>query len=936
MRILINKEKLEQIQRGDLEDNVFANASISPAALIREILNGPPACYLLSGYRGAGKSTYIKALERQASKEASDAIIFVSVDFSRHNKNMNLFRWLIRCLYEAIEPSLRNSTSSSTPTRSPKIPAETMAILKDLNGRTYSDYSQTETATSSIKKSLETTADLVKYGLLLGSLLSLCLLGLDASFQWLSPRMSLMIGAAIPALTTITSWLSIKALRAKASSIEATATRKTLFDDEIADHRFLQLVKLLSAKKIKLVFVLEEMDKIENDQLDILLISLKPYLLCGHASFIVVAGQQLYYKYRLTHTENDAILSSLFARIIHVSLLTPDELRNLFTSVTRIERDPDETESSQADQALQHFITHLLFQSRCIPRSFLLLLRRAVTWSDTGEGILRLPDNPSADERRWFGVIDQLTRDTIYGEGLEAGERDYLIVELFINCSQILRKNLEIYDTDSFYPPGKRPASAKDSLKGFQIHLLKYLRYFTGEMLKEFEKSVPPRAPDLQLQVKFGEHIATAIENEDEWEIVRRLSELRNLVFAVSKQLSYIQQSEIATKNFSELLDQLSAREAFHASFLANGEAKALLDQAHLLMGSPEARKMLSANLGLHGIKPDEINIPLLTFFCCTRAEQLLYGDGYRPQKENAGSGNIYYLHTSSCWKTKLHFTVALRRGETVTDRQLWSACIQDAMRFLDREFLFLVQFCDKQGLERETLQLQFAELARDLDKEWLWVEQIQLILVEINELKGLDSGIQTFIQRQIVREFQHAFVAQPPPGAFPERNDAEYPDPIDFRKYRLRIRITPDDTEYWRFGLRFLPDNTRPARNQQRHANREIGDVVACIGEADKMNDGKHEWHNPTQLDLSWHNTKPLPASGHSRLAYDKLPVVIDYLYDPTEDKGMVTVTLSDSSRFIQREFDMKPYKAVLLTAWCEDRQFRLVTEVTLKRYIR
>jgi hypothetical protein len=455
-------------------------------------------------------------------------------------------------------------------------------------------------------------------------------------------------------------------------------------------------------------------------------------------------------------------------------------------------------------------------------------------------------------------------------------------------------------------------------------------------MLKEFEKSVPPRPPDLQLQVKFGEPIAAAIENEDEWELVRRLSELRNLVFAVSQQLSYIQQSEIATKSFSELLDQLSAREAFHAPFLANAETKAFLDQTHRLMGSSEARKMLSASISLHGIKPDELNMPLLTFFCCTRAEQLLNGIGYHPQRENTAGGNAYYLHNSSCWKFKLHFDVALRRGETVTDRQLWSASIQEAMKLPAREFLFLVQFCDKQGLERETLQLQFAELARGLDKEWPWAEQIQLILVEINELKSLDSGIQSFIQRQIVREFQHTFVAQPPPSAFPERNDAEYPDPIDFRKYRLRIRITPDNTEYWRFGLRFLPNNTRPARNQQRHVNREIGDVVACIGEADKMFEGKHEWRNPTQLDFSWHNTEPLPANSHSRLAYDKLPVTIDYLYDPTEDKGMVTVTLSDSSRFIQREFDMKPYKAVLLAAWCEDRQFRLVTDITLKRYVR
>jgi hypothetical protein len=455
-------------------------------------------------------------------------------------------------------------------------------------------------------------------------------------------------------------------------------------------------------------------------------------------------------------------------------------------------------------------------------------------------------------------------------------------------------------------------------------------------MLKEFEKSVPPRPPKLQLQVKFGEPFGTAVETEEEWELVRRVSELRNLVFAVCLQLSYIQQSEIATKNFSELLDQLSAREAFHASSLLTAEAKTFLDQIHRLMGSSEARKMLSASISLHGIKPDEFYMPLLTFFCCTRAEQVLDGSGYRPQRENAAGESAYYLHNSSCWKSKLHFAVALRRGETVTDRQLWSASIQEAMKLPAREFLFLVQFCDKQGHERETLQLQFAELARSLDKEWPWAEQIQLILVEINELNSLDSGIQTFIQRQIVREFQHTFMAQPPPSTFPERNDSEYPEPIDFRKYRLSIRITPDNTKYWRFGLRFLPDNTRPARNQQRHSNREIGDVVVCIGEADKMNNGKHEWRNPTQLDLSWHNIEPLPASSHSRLAYDKLPVTIDYLYDPTEDKGMVTVTLSDSSRVIQREFDMKPYKAVLLAAWCEDRHFRLVTDITLKRYAR
>lgn len=933
MRILINKEKLEQIQSGDLQDELFANASIAPAALLREILSGPAACYLLSGYRGAGKSTYIGELQRQAKKTASNEIIFVSVDFSRHSKNMNLFRWLIRCLYEGVEQYMVQPSPPNT-SQPQKLSKKTMNILRELYGRTFAEVNQTMKSTLNTKSSVETTVDLLKYGLLLGSLISAFFLSLNAWYQWLPIGTALRLLPLGPVLTTLSSWLSIKAGYTKTSSFDSSASLKTLFDDEIADHRFLELLTRLSGEKLKLVFILDEMDKIEHDQLDALLISLKPYLLCGRASFIIVAGQQLYYKYRLTHTENDAILSSLFARVIHISLLTSAELHNLFRQVTRVEFDPNEIETGPLGQEIQQYLTHLLFQSRRIPRSFLLMLRRAVSWSDDGEGVLHLPGHQTTEEQRWFEVVDRLTEEVINSQDLEPGERDYLVVELLINCSRMLRYPESAYTADSFYSLNDQPGPGASPMEGFRQHLLRHLYRYTDRMITNYKAAAQAAPVEPQLIFKSG--TSTAGTSEDDWDLVRPLNELRNLAFAISQQLSFIQPAEAATKKFSEVLENLSSRGAFNDSFLLNDAAKSFLDQMHLLMGSPESRKALSASVALHGIEPAELIIPLLTFFSCTRAEQLLSRHGYRPHLESTDAGAIYSLQAVICWKTRLHFRVVLRRGEMVTDRQLWNTVLQEALALTEREFIFLVQFCDKTGLERETLQLQFAELARGLDKDWQWTEKIQLILLEINDLKGLDAGLEAFIRRQIIHEFRYTFADQTPPTGLLERNDAEYPDLLDFRKYRVRIKITPDDSAFWRFGLRFLIDNTRPSRNQPRHSNKHIGDVVACVGEASKLDTGRYEWRNPTQLDLSWHHIQSATLQSDTRLVYDNNPLTIDYMYDPVEDKGLISIALTNSSFSLEREFNMKGYETLLLSAWCDDRPFRLVTDITLKKYVR
>src|SRR3989344_9411640 len=109
-KIRIDYTKLIDSAHFDPKGTLFKFDTELTNNLTQDIFNGNPTCYLVSGYRGAGKSSFIKRIEsiineRQKSissggkKEKEKEIVFVPVNFSKYQSQTFLLRKLIRGLY---------------------------------------------------------------------------------------------------------------------------------------------------------------------------------------------------------------------------------------------------------------------------------------------------------------------------------------------------------------------------------------------------------------------------------------------------------------------------------------------------------------------------------------------------------------------------------------------------------------------------------------------------------------------------------------------------------------------------------------------------------------------------------------------------------------------------------------------------------------------
>lgn len=120
-------------------------------------------------------------------------------------------------------------------------------------------------------------------------------------------------------------------------------------------------------KSIKLLFVLDEIDKMSIDDAEQIFRSLKNLFLKGNVFFFLVTGKAFYYDWLRKRTSEDDIFFSLFTRIIHIPLFSDQEFDTIIGKLT--ENLPD------------GLLVHLKYKAKGTPREFLRELSRFVDWS---------------------------------------------------------------------------------------------------------------------------------------------------------------------------------------------------------------------------------------------------------------------------------------------------------------------------------------------------------------------------------------------------------------------------------------------------------------------------------------------------------------------------------------------------------------------------
>lgn len=443
-------------------ENINIDSDLKLLSLVQEILYAPPTCFVVSGYRGVGKTSYIQYIKKQVAKglklkqankpNQDEEFIFVECNFVNGDTKEHILRKLIRSLVSTVNesdsPYIKKRLEDN-----PSLKKE----LEDLFKRTFFHVNNVEKETTTDTRTTSLSVNFIITLFVAVALISNSLRDLLATILSKSLEDPKFLQVIPSLLTAVVAFFIFKYDRSFDKKTIDEKEIKTLYDEEIAEVRLLERIQDLESIGIKVVFIIDELDKIDKDSdVDAFIGELKPILLNGQATFVLITGQNLYYRFENSLTLDDSILPSIFTSPYHVPLHTVLQLENLFKNML--------TNPNQDENLYQNYIKSIMLKANCVPRKFINLIRNELVWdkdSVNPEPYIELsPEKLKQAEfdAKILNCIDKI------GKSLDTGSTaqfDFIISQLFLFVENMKAKGagysqqkdiLNIEENDQDYP----------------------------------------------------------------------------------------------------------------------------------------------------------------------------------------------------------------------------------------------------------------------------------------------------------------------------------------------------------------------------------------------------------------------------------------------------------------------------------------------------
>lgn len=385
--------------------------------LVNELLFSKPTTYLVSGYRGVGKTSYIKALKKQLKNKSSN-ILYVHINVGKYSNFPAFLRTLIRELYWEISKDNRKVEIRKT---NPRLISDIDLIFD----RTFNNVDIKQNNKHLTEKEINRSLNIDLTQFITRFLISG--IGITAILSYLRDgNMYIYL-----LLLIICGLLIIKYEKKKSdkNSNLIEINRANIYDDEIAEHQLNKIINELNGAGYKITFVVDELDKIEkDDEINNLIGELKPIMLSGSANFILISGQRLYYKYQLADKIDDDILSSLFSRIVHVPLVSVEMLINYFDKLFI-------DISYKENYLVKSYLKSKILLSHRVLRKFINIIRQDMKVEEDGSCYLNILESKKdiyATDAKLIEILEGVEKETINKSNYEEGIKDLLISQLYI------------------------------------------------------------------------------------------------------------------------------------------------------------------------------------------------------------------------------------------------------------------------------------------------------------------------------------------------------------------------------------------------------------------------------------------------------------------------------------------------------------------------
>ncbi|PDY83597.1 ATP-binding protein [Bacillus cereus] len=573
--------------------------------IVLEIVNGNPASFLISGYRGAGKTSFINKIKERCVQKDSN-ILFISLNFGKYEEFSLILRKIIREVYLAIDNKeivINTEMKSSLKNVKEQLEKDNPSLLRELEliyERTFYQVTENRKQSLQTEKSISQTItyDIKKAVMSVGLLIAT---GISNEFKFIEKILGLnntnldkvvLIASAIWAgIASYNLTLSYSKKRTELDEL----SRSSLYDNEIAEFQLKKILNGLKRSGLKMVFVIDEVDKIDNDEkLNSLISELKPLMLSGLASFVLISGQKLYYKYQASHTIDDAIISSVFSKTIHIPLLSIKKFEELFQKIL-------EKESDFSNALLQDYINSKILQSNRLPRRFINLIRQNLIWEEKTSYITINKDTANAlkTDTQLLEVIKEIEAKNINEEKFDGGIKDFLITQLHIWTQKIKLNRYvsftlhDIYDLEQY---------SKEVHSSWYLTLLNKLALQLLDNLAEIgllEKENKEIEEETRVFYKWKDDAEVIVDelvkfDDGRWIFMDNFIKLEKMIRGINIQLldSYLNnqsfkmiirklyQNNVIDRNAAELIYNLDTlkKKISHGKELGDGEASFVIN----------------------------------------------------------------------------------------------------------------------------------------------------------------------------------------------------------------------------------------------------------------------------------------------------------------------------------------------------------------------
>lgn len=425
----------------EAEMSMNARNDNRPTELAYQIVKGD-GVILVTGYRGVGKSTFINATllniseaEAHQVDELPWKIIPIQMNVAKASNAGGILRLSIRATYRTFRKLEDQGHNYLTP--------EERKHLWFANLRASYKVNVNQAEALSKSRSLSSA-----FGF--------------KPMEFLTAPLKLYMGGLLPEL-------QYKTTKDWNEKMDRTISLLD-YDEDRAEEDVIQFIAMLSTprtldgttSRIKLVFIYDEMDKMEVEQGQSALIGqLKNLLLTRHAVFILVTSKEFYYMLLDARKKEDSILGSVFSSMITVPMFdsanTNDLLMKFITDSSKL--------TERESILIGNVARYLTYRARGLPREIIRELRSMQQWV---EGTLQayitdrlLPGNAILIYAKIQDVIENLNNASqsdpsakdslIVQERIwhNEGRREQIRRGLYILVEDILNKGVITFDAGS-------------------------------------------------------------------------------------------------------------------------------------------------------------------------------------------------------------------------------------------------------------------------------------------------------------------------------------------------------------------------------------------------------------------------------------------------------------------------------------------------------